>query len=354
MRSRNLLMCAGLAALCAACGGGGGSDAVFVPPPETGEFSAIAAKLDSFVSDGSVPGYAFALFDGDGVLYTRSAGNINALVPVFVASASKLPSAAAILSLVDSGSLDLDRPVADYISSDIVWPFDKRSITMRMLLSHTSALETQPACLENGSTTTLKQCAQEIANAPLSGTPGTAFAYGGGSYQVAGYVATRISGKSWQDFFNSRIAGPLNLTAFNYGGGDNPRIGGGAIATVGDEAKIMRMVLAGGTIDGRTVLSPAMVNQLLSNQIAGKSVAESPLSSVFYPGYTLGYFVSSPSLHRGSRGPEYSDPGLFGTVPWIDVGSHYGGVILINKDAVTGLNMWNRVRPLIISKLGVP
>lgn len=350
MRSWALL----LLALCAGCGSGSGAS--YTPPPSL-DYPEIAAKLDSFVADGTVPGYSFMLFDDAGALYTRAGGNASMSTPFFIASASKLPAVAAILTLVDDGDLDLDRPVADYIGSDIVWPESKRAITMRMLLSHSSGLEPQPACLEDD-TITLKACAQQIANLALIATPGTSFAYGGGSYQVAAYIASRISGQTWQAFFSSRIGAPLGLTSFSYVGTNNPRVAGGAIANVADLSKIMRMVLAGGTFDTRRILSQAIINQVLNKQINTASGVSSPISATLYPGYTLGFFISNPVLHTSSRGPEFSDPGAFGAVPWIDVGSHYGAVILIGKDlatgSTTGLSIWNAVRPLILARIGIP
>src|SRR3712207_7066639 len=47
----------------------------------------------------------------------------------------------------------------------------------------------------------LRSCAAQIAAAPLEFDPGTTFAYGGGSFQVAGYVAEVLAGKSWNELF---------------------------------------------------------------------------------------------------------------------------------------------------------
>ena len=71
-----------------------------------------------------------------------------------------------------------------------------------------------------------------------------------------------------------------------------------------------------------------------------------------YPGYGLSLFISAPSLYDAqSPGPEFSDPGLYGTTPWFDSGTGYGAVILIDQDTDTGLDIWNAVRPLILQQL---
>src|SRR3546814_11710446 len=87
---------------------------------------------------------------------------------------------------------------------------------MRMLLNHTSGLPFDSPCLSEDDTT-LKDCAQEIANTGLNFIPGNRFGYSGAGYQVAGYVATVVSGKSWSTLVNERLAGPLGMNSLTYG-----------------------------------------------------------------------------------------------------------------------------------------
>jgi serine beta-lactamase-like protein LACTB len=54
-----------------------------------------------------------------------------------VASISKCLTAAAAAKLVESGKLDLDRPVRDYVKS---WPESQPEMTPRQLLSHLSGV----------------------------------------------------------------------------------------------------------------------------------------------------------------------------------------------------------------------
>lgn len=336
------------------------------------DWSKLGAALDGFVStannppSGSASGYSFLLFNGSGTLYSRAGGDHSLATVEMLASASKLPSSAAILTLVDQGKLNLDTTIATYLHNagdPITWPSDKAAITMRMLLAHTSGLpglaDNQPNCLNQQASGTLQQCAQNIANATLVSQPGAEFNYGGADYQVAGYVATLISGAAnWQTFFNNAIATPLGgIASYSYGDPalvSNPRIAGGAMSNVTDYATILGMVQGGGTFNGKQVLSAAAINALKTNQIEGLPTAFTPFSSsaaASYPGYGLGLFISAPALYQPSPGPEFSDPGLFGATPWFDNGLNYGAVILIKQDTQTGLDMWNAARPLIIQQL---
>ncbi|MDE0853318.1 MAG: serine hydrolase [Nevskia sp.] len=351
---------------------GDSSSAQATAPVRVYDWSRLGSVLDGFVSSavdppsGSVAGYSFLLFDRSGVLLTRAAGDHSPSTPETLASATKLPSALAILTLVDQGRLNLDTPIASYLQgagNPITWPGDKAAITMRMLLSHTSGLpglgDGQPACLNQPSTTTLRSCAQQIASTALVSAPGAEFNYGGADYQVAGYVATLIAGaSSWQVFFNNAIAAPLGgIPSYSYGSPltvSNPRIGGGAVSNVSDYATILRMVQGGGASGGTRVLSASAIAALTGNQIQGLPNVYNPFpadAAGDYPGYGLGVFISTPALYKPSPGPEYSDPGLYGAVPWFDNGLGYGAVLLINQDTSTGLAMWNAARPLIIQQL---
>src|SRR3546814_140225 len=177
MRARYLLpLCVGASLLLAACGNKGDSGANDVQH----DWTALTTALNGYLGDGDnqVEGYSLALkLDGETV-YTRAAGNVtgtnlpmNLDLAIPIASASKALSATIILSLVNNGLIDLDTPVSQYIGDQINWPIIKRDITMRMLLNHTSGLPFDSPCLSEDDTT-LKDCAQEIANTGLNFIPG--------------------------------------------------------------------------------------------------------------------------------------------------------------------------------------
>jgi hypothetical protein len=69
------------------------------------------------------------------------------------------------------------------------------------------------------------------------------------------------------------------------------------------------------------------------------------------PGYSFGWWHSSPTLHPGSDGPELSDQGAFGCTPWVDLDLGYTAIILIRDRTRTGTEIWNAVRPLIFEQL---
>lgn len=319
------------------------------------DWSALDRMLASFVPS-KVDGLTFLLAKDGRVIYEKALGNqtMDSFLPI--ASSTKMPSAVVILTLVEDGLLDLDKPVSSYLQGHINWPVDKTAITTRMLLNHTSGLLGNPDCLGNRGRGTMQDCAQEIANAPLEFSPGTQFAYGGGSFQVAGYVAEVVSGKSWNDLFKERLATPLGLEQFTYSGGTlgsdtNPRIAGGASATVYDYNKILQMILSNRDYNPTvSVLSPESVTMMSTSQISGLPLLRSPGKDDLLLGYSFGFWISDPSIHPGSHGPELSDRGAFGCTPWVDFDLGYSAILLIKDRGRTGTEIWNAIRPIIIQE----
>lgn len=357
MRTRFLLpLCIGASLLLAACGNKGDSGAGDVQH----DWTALTTTLDSYLGSGDdkIQGYSFALKLHGTTVYTRAAGTMtgtsvpmNLDLPIPIASASKAPSATIILSLVNDGLIDLDTPVADYIGDQINWPLLKRNITMRMLLNHTSGLPFDSPCLSDDGTT-LKDCAQEIANSTLNFIPGNQFGYSAAGYQIAGYVATVVSGKSWATLVNERLAGPLAMNSFTYGDTDNPRIAGGAWSTAEDYLKFTQLYLDGGKIDGTRIISTSQVETAKSSQISGLPVYYSPEpEGSGLNGYSFGWWISDDAIHPGSAGPEISDPGLLGATPWIDFDKDYTAIVLINGTPGIGLAMFNAARADILEQI---
>jgi CubicO group peptidase (beta-lactamase class C family) len=314
-----------------------------------------------------VTGYSFGFTEHAPYTLTKVAdGDLQRNSVVQLASASKVPAAIAILTLVDARKLDLDTPVGVYLNKydpSFYWPPDKANITLRMLLSHTAGFPSPPDpesgyCL-NVQFTDLRSCAQYIANASLDFTPGTTFSYTGVDYQIAGYIATLVSGEPWNNFFHDAVIAPLGLKTFSYGFGGNPRIAGGGESNVSDYSKILRMLLRGGVTDkGVRLLSEDLVREMETNQAAG--LVMQPLPSLFFygggnmqnefSGYTFGFFILSDAVvtPSGSPGPVLADPGAYGATSWIDLGLSYGGILLINSNTTVGLKMLSSVAPTIV------
>ena len=180
---------------------------------------------------------------------------------VDVCSASRWLAAAAMMTLVDLGTLSLDDPVAKYLPE---FTGEKAAITIRQLWSYDSGLSaTDPSIADR--TLTLQECVLRIAAGPLSSLPGTAVSDGSVSIQVGARVCEVVSGMTWQEFFRVRIAEPLGMssTSFNLMGFNrNPDVAGGARSTAEDYSRFLTMLLQRGVWSGKRILSEQAVAEI--------------------------------------------------------------------------------------------
>jgi CubicO group peptidase (beta-lactamase class C family) len=240
-----------------------------------------------------------------------------------VVSAAKWLSAAAILVLVDEGTLRLDDSVSRYLP---YFRGDKRGITLRQLLSHTSGLPDYVPCMFQPDLT-LDDCARQIGEkTKLRASPGLEFAYGGAAFSVAGRVAEVAAKASWAEIFAARIAAPLGLRHTGYGVTANPILSEGlAYSSAADYATFLQMVLDGGMHDGRRVLSERMVEEMTRDQTAGISNRVSPRGDRTYG---LGCWRDVVDSVTG-RALLVTSPGGGGFVPWLNRRRDMVGVLAV-------------------------
>lgn len=303
-------------------------------------FDNITPILQSYIDRGILPGLSLLIIRPDKTVYTQAFGTFTTNTVVTIASALKMPSVVAIMTLIEQGKLALDDRVNRYLP---YWPPDKSAITIRQLLSHISGLPSYPSCVYD-STTTLDKCTRIIAQLPLQSPPGKEFNYGGGDYQVAGRIAEVISGKSWAQFFQQQIGIPCGRSQFTYGDTQNPRIGGSASLDLQDYALLLLLRLNGGFCRAHHILSQSALEEMRKDQIGTTQIGYSP-----YPDgrhYGLGWWID-PSQDNAAT--EFSDAGAFGSIPWIDLGRNYGAILLTQTDWQIGQMIWNQVNPIIQS-----
>lgn len=240
-----------------------------------------------------------------------------------VVSAAKWLSAAAILALVDEGTLRLDDSVSRYLP---YFKGDKRGITLRQLLSHTSGLVDYSPCMFQQQLT-LDICARQIGEkTKLRAAPGREFAYGGAAFSVAGRMAEVAAGAPWADIFASRIARPLGLEHTGYGATANPMLSEGLVySSASDYATFLQMLLDDGVHEGRRVLSEAAIEQMTRDQTAGIANRASPRGDVTYG---LGCWRDVVDSATG-RALVLTSPGGGGFVPWINRRRGLVGVLAV-------------------------
>ncbi len=279
-------------------------------------------------------GAVLAVVNAKGVVYMRAYGMLKAESAQPVASASKWLSSAAVLAAVDAGKISLDDKASKFVPS-LKGP--KAEITIRQLLSHTSGLPPEASCLDRARMT-LAECADEIAQSALRAKPGTVFAYGGASMQVAARAVEVAAGKPWVEWFREKVVTPLGLehTAFGSFRQRNPRVAGGLFTTAADYARFLEMVLNKGMFRGKRVLSERVVEEWFKDQTGGARYVNSPL-----PGarYSLGAWIEP--------GGVVSSPGLLGSCPWADRKKGAGAVLIVLGKMREAMPVWRDLRKVL-------
>jgi CubicO group peptidase (beta-lactamase class C family) len=146
-----------------------------------------------------------------------------------VASLGKWVAAFGVMKLVEQGKLDLDAPVANYLTRWQLPPsqFDNEQVTIRRLLSHTagitdglghngfsSAEQVQP--LEQHLTHALDADKGVNGQVLVGIEPGTQFKYSGGSYNLLQLIVEEVSGMSFSAYMHRAVFEPLNMTNTGY------------------------------------------------------------------------------------------------------------------------------------------
>lgn len=131
-----------------------------------------------------------------------------------LASLSKTYVAATIVGLIADGTIDPDAPVAEAVP--IGSGPGSETITMRMLLTHTSGLPSD-SFLWKDPTVPADERLGRILGTALQSLPRETFRYSCLGYIAAGAVAERITGRSLPDLVRAKVTDPLQLTRTGYG-----------------------------------------------------------------------------------------------------------------------------------------
>jgi CubicO group peptidase (beta-lactamase class C family) len=326
-----------LAALAAGCGAGGESG-VSCSVTQPGALQALEAQMGTLLSQAaSEVDFSFAVERRDGRRFTFSRGSSTLNTTYESKSASKLVSAVIIMRLVEQGYLALSERPQDRIAA---WPIGSgdplSGMTLAHLLSFTSGLTEDPACLDSGSSN-FENCVLSVAdaNAGNGNVPGQAFFYASGHLQVAGLMAVRARGvASWQDVmaeFKSQT-GLFPASRYDSLSVSNPTLAGGMHFT-GEDYMAFLKALKGGLL-----LNAASMSQLLADRTAAPMpMTFSPIRTGIGGGAGLGedwhygfglWHECRSATFNCVAGTRVSSPGALGTYPFWEIRKGYSGIVV--------------------------
>ena len=289
-----------------------------------------------------------------------------------IASMTKPVTVAAVMSLVDEGKLALKDPIARWapeladveVLDDPHGPLDRthparRPILLEDLLTHTSGLAygfsvSGPISraylrlpFNHGSDSWLG----ELAALPLVHQPGDRVTYSH-SIDLLGVIASRVEDKPFHQVLDERVLGPAGMpdTGFFVSAEARHRAatmyrldeknqlrhdvmgpphvtppafcnaGGGLWSTADDYLRFVRMLLAGGTIDGVRVLSEESTRLMRADRLTAEQKKHDFLGAPQWIGRGFGLnlsVVTDPAKSAPIFGPgglgTFSWPGAYGT-----------------------------------------
>lgn len=276
-----------------------------------------------------------------------------------IASMTKPVTATAVMILQDEGKLSVDDPASKYVAAlaDVALPAGppKRPITIRDLITHTSGIGGDQR--NQGS---LEQTVARLAKEPLRFEPGAKWQYSPG-LTVCGRIVEVASGQPFDRFLHERIFEPLGMVDTTFfpdveqqerlarlyqpsddkksivptehwlselGPHRTPNPSGGLFSTATDMARFYQMILGGGQIDGRRIVSEAAAGEMTR-------VQTDALTTGFTNGngWGLGWcIVREPQGVTAMLSPgTFGHGGAFGTQGWVDPKREMIFVLMIQR-----------------------
>ncbi len=250
----------------------------------------------------NVPGLAIAVVDDQGVLWAEGFGftHTDRRVPVTpdtifsIQSMSKTFTAAGVLMAVQDGLLDLDTPITTYLPDltvhSIFEEHPERKITLRHLLAHTAGFTHEAPVGNNwdADATSFDAHIRSISDTWLRFPVGTGFAYSNLGVDLAGYILQTVTGQPFADYERDHLLQTLDMVNSTFDIGvirpnPNRAIGnvelvpdtpvavpmvpaGGMYSSASDLARFIQFQLNRGIVDGQRVLSPTLLDEMLTVQ----------------------------------------------------------------------------------------
>lgn len=312
-----------------------------------------------------------------------------------MASSSKPVTGVAILMLIEEGKVRLNDPVSMYIPEfkntkiAVLKPGERepvgprtasspkpnvdlvsanREITVKDLMTHTSGLlsgglGSMVAGVQRQPNETLATYIPKLGAVPLDFQPGTRWSYSpGAGIDVLGRIVEIASGLTFDQFLQQRIFGPLGMrdTTFNIAQEKQARLlplfrkegsewkkqptpafldtrtyfsgAGGLFSTAHDYLHFEQMLVNGGQLNGKRLLSPKTVQLMAMNHVGDlyrglRGDADNGLGF----GLTVYVTMNEAKAARWRTTGAFGWAGAFGTITWSDPQEELTGVLMIQQ-----------------------
>lgn len=251
-----------------------------------------------------------------------------------------------------------------------------RPITVRDLLTHTSGLASGGAgsreagrIAPRDTSSTLAAYIPKLGAAPLDFQPGAEWRYSSlAGMETLGRIVEVASGMTYDQFLKQRLFEPLGMkdTAFFPTEERMPRVaglyeradgalrkqdtpswlatktlfsgGGGLWSTADDYLQFAQMLVNGGQLNGKRLLSPKTVDLMGSNHV-GELYAKAGANRIGMGfGLSVEVVLDPVDANRRTSTGSFGWDGAFGTHFWVDRKEQIAGILLIQQGVQAQLN----------------
>lgn len=294
-----------------------------------------------------------------------------------IASMTKPITAIGIMILADESRLAVDDPVEKHLpefrfqmlvtgrtDAAVTLKKPSRPITIRDLLTHTSGLPSVPSAsladIYLKRDRSLAEAVLVSSQQPLAFEPGSKWSYCNAGIDTLGRIIEVASGESFEGFLKRRVFEPLEMTdttfcptpqqlarcavTYDFKGNDlkpvtgvvigppeksrHPIPAGGLYSTAADLARLYQMMLQGGSLGPKRILSAKSVRVMTQVQTGSLPCGFTPEM-----GFGFGWaVVRKPTGVTEMLSPgSYGHGGAFGTQAWIDPQKNVFVILLIQR-----------------------
>lgn len=262
----------------------------------------VSAYAKRALGEWQAPGMAVAVIHRGAVVALGAYGNrrLGDSAPVDVhtrfalASLTKTLTAATIGMLAEEGKLALRRPLKD-THPDLVLhdPVVTAQLTMLDILSHRSGIAESADLLWTGTGYDRKEVLRRLQEVPQESPLRSRFSYSNVLYTLAGELAAKVEGTTWESLIRQRIFVPAKLHDAGFGipsapdGNtaaphalrshaltavparelDNIAPAAGVYASISDLANLLRILTSDGQLDGKQVFSKTLIEAMMTPQM---------------------------------------------------------------------------------------
>jgi len=181
---------------------------------------AVDAYIESEMRISRIPGLALGIIQDGQIAYLQGYGSadsereVTPETPFIIGSLSKSFTAVAVKQLVETGKLDLDAPVRDYLPwFTMSGDYNPGDITVRHLLVQTSGIPNLAGVtsLAEGSTKSLEEEVRGLSKTSLEHRPGEAYIYSNANYLILGLLIEKVTEQDYLEYVRSNIFEPLHM-----------------------------------------------------------------------------------------------------------------------------------------------